>query len=191
MYEIKVENKNLIITDPCYLDNFMDGVKAKVKPDFWMKFCKISSDFDDCRENLKKFGFTDNICCDTLYGDWSCAVYQTEINPIEELKTVEDLNIFLAQENKRQIGSFCADAGLVCVVDADEIRKFNPDFFEWALFHKHCATAIYNFTGTIGIHDIDPHWEDMPNYRHRIVYGIADKEKDKYGRNFVSLQTGY
>jgi len=176
MYEIKVENKNLIITDPCYLDNCMDGVKAKVKPDFW-----------------REFGFTDNICCDTKYGDWSCTVYRTEVNPLEALKTVEDLNVFLkeSQENRKQIGSFCADDGMVCVVDADELRKFNPDFFEWALFHKHCVTAIYNFTGTVGIHEIDPYWVDMPHYRHRLVYGIADKEKNNYGYNFVSLQTGY
>lgn len=191
MYEIKVEKKNLIITDPCYLDNVMIGVISKVPQDYWSHICSDYS--DDCSSKMERYGFTNNICCGTMYGDWSCTVYQTEVNPIDALKTVEDLNVFLkdSQESRKEIGSFCADAGMVCVVDADELRKFNPAFFEWALFHKHCVTSIFNFTGTIGIHEVDPHWKDTPNYRHRLVYGIADKEKNKYGHNFVSLQTGY
>ena len=190
MYEIKVEKKNLIITDPCYLDNVMPGVECKVDKHYWPSICMEG---DDCSRPMGHFGFTDNICCGTMYGDWSCTMYRTEVNPLEALKTVEDLNVFLkeSQESRKEIGSFCADAGMVCVVDADELRKFNPSFFEWALFHKHCVTAIMDFTGTVGIHEIDPHWEDMPHYRHRLVYGIADKEKNKYGYNFVSLQTGY
>lgn len=39
MYEIKVEKKNLIITDPCYLDNVMHGVECKVDKNYWPKIC--------------------------------------------------------------------------------------------------------------------------------------------------------
>jgi len=190
MYEIKVEKKNLIITDPCYLDNVMPGVECKVDKHYWPSICMEG---DDSSRLMRTFGFTDNICCPTKYGDWSCIVYRTETNPVEALKTVEDLNVFLedSQLNQKKYGSFCADAGMVCIVYADELRKFNPDFFEWALFHKHCVTAINNFTGTVGILEVDPYWVDMPHYRHRLVYGIADKEKNQYLDNFVSLQTGY
>lgn len=100
MYEIKVEKKNLIITDPCYLDNVMPGVECKVDKNYWHTVCEGG---DDCSRKMSHFGFTDNICCDTKYGDWSCTVYRTEVNPMEALKTVEDLNIFIkeSQENRR------------------------------------------------------------------------------------------
>lgn len=192
MYEIKVENKNIIITDPCYLKNVMHAEDKTVGlHDYWDKFLGLMYGECDGGDILKKFDFNDNIACSTKYGDWSCTVYKVDKDP-RELKSVEDLNnLLLKMKPSDEVGVFCANAGMVCVVDSDDLKRFNPHFFEWALFHKHCVTSIPNFTGTIGIHDIDPKWKELPNGRIRVVYGIADKEKNKYGYNFCSLQTGY
>lgn len=192
MYELKVEHKNLIITDPCYLDNVMnDKDKTDEIREYWHKFVG-GINGDDCSSRLERFGFTDNICCGTLYGDWSCTTYRIanvdfDIKSIKELK---DLERFDKEEKKYEMGNFCADAGMVCVVDADELKKFNPNFFEWAIFHKHCVTAINDFSGEIGIIDVDPHSESFPHFRNRVIYGIADREKNKYGYNFIAYQTG-
>lgn len=195
MYEIEVLSKNLVITDPCYLDNVMDDKDTtEILRNYWRKF--LGNDYcdsvDDCSKRLRKFGFTDNICCSTLYGDWSCTAYRVEQDP-REIKTIDDLNKFDEMEisgKKYSIGQFCADAGMVCVVDADELKRFNPHFFEWACFHKHCATFINNFTGIIGIQDIDPHYENLPNDRIRTIYGVSNKTNNKYEYNFFATQTG-
>lgn len=192
MYEIKVENKNLIITDPCYLNHVMDeGDKTGELSRYWETFLGGVKG-DDYHSRLTRFGFTDTIVCGTLYGDWSCTTYQITSDP-KEIKTIEDLDKLAEMEegkDKYPIGEFCADAGMVCVVDAEELKKFNPYFFEWALFHKHCVTAIRNFTGTVGVLDIDPKHAGMPHFRVRTIYGIADKEKNQYGSNFFAYQTG-
>lgn len=195
MYEFKVENKNIVITDPCYLDNVMNKKDETEKlKNYWHKFLggNFCDSVDDCSDRLKKFKFTENICCSTLYGDWSCTTYNVKRDP-REINTIEDLEQFEKIEDWREkysIGKFCADAGMVCVVDSDELKEFNPHFFEWACFHQHCVTFIHEFTGTIGVTDIDPHEKDYPNYRIRLIYGIADKEKNKYVNNFLAYQTG-
>jgi len=189
MYEIEVENKNLIITDPCYLDNVLDKNDLTLAlMDYWEKFIGGIRG-DNYSSKLQKFGFTNNICCSTLYGDWSCTAFHVKIDP-REINTVKELDKFdnLKESiDKYHIGKLCADAGMVCVVDADDVKKFNPHFFEWAIFHQHCVTAIPNFTGTIGIHDIDPKYEDMPHYRIRTIYGISSVKKND---NFFIYQTG-
>lgn len=189
MYEFKVKNKNIIITDPCYLDNVMNkNDETEELRNYWLKF--LGSDFcdDDCSDRLKKFGFTDNLCCGTIYGDWSCSVYKVDFDP-REIRTIEDLTKLEENPPINRIGGFCADAGMVCAVDSEELKKFNPNFFEWALFHKHCVAPIYNFSGEIGIIDIDPKEKDFPHFRYRLVYGVTEKETP-YGYNFLAYQTG-
>lgn len=190
MYEIEVENKNIIITDPCYLNDVMNEKdKTDELKNYWRKFNK-GLEGDDYRSKLKKFGFTNNICCSTKYGDWSCTTYKVDFDPTR-IKTFEDLKLFEEERTASvNIGGFCADAGMVCVVDAEEIKKFNPNFFEWAFFHKYCVTGVYNFTGKIGVIDIDPHSENFPHFRIRVIYGVADKEKNPNGYNFLAYQTG-
>jgi hypothetical protein len=68
------------------------------------------------------------MCTDTLYGDWSCTVFDLD--------------------TKEKIGQFCADAGMVCVypldeplLDKKEVEEFKKK--DW------CATVIKDFTGDI------------------------------------------
>ena len=98
------EHKDIIITDPCYIVN-------------------DDHDWVSKAESIKS-----GMCTDTLYGDWSCTVFDLD--------------------TKEEIGQFCADAGMVCVypldeplLDKKEVKKFLKK--DW------CATVIKDFTGDI------------------------------------------
>ena len=193
MYEVEFTKKNLVITDPCYLDNMMDGVddrKFHGRKEYWEKFLKGAWN-DDWSKNLSRFNFTTNITCDTRYGDWSCTAYYVDFDP-KDIKTFEDLkkvyNDIILDNNG--FGNFCADAGMVCVVASDEVNKFNPGFFEWAFMHRHCVTVVKNFTGTVGVLDIV---DETSKYNdvYRILYGIADKDTNPNAKNFITFQTGF
>lgn len=193
MYEVEFKNKNLVITDPCYLDNMMDGVddcKLHGRKEYWEKFLKGNWN-DDWSENLSRFGFTTNIARDTKYGDWSCTAYYVDFDP-REIKTFDDLVKYSKEVTKGNngFGIFCADAGMVCVVSTDELKEFNPHFFEWAFLHKHCVTVVKNFTGTVGVIDITDE-NSKYNDVHRILYGIADKTENSNAKNFITFQTGF
>lgn len=104
---------DIVITDPCYF----------VKDKDWRK-C-------DAGYELDKLGFTTFMTRDTLYGDWSCTVYNAD-NPDEKL------------------GEYCADAGLVTVALLDDIRKHNPSFEKDYLEKRNwCAACIKDFKGVV------------------------------------------
>lgn len=190
MYEAEFTNKNLIITDPCYLDNMMnqDNMTDELRK-YWDRVCGcLNNDLCD----LSRFGFTNGFACGTKYGDWSCTAYNVDFDP-RDIKTYEQLleayNKVVTKDN-RGIGKFCADAGMVCVVDSEELQKFNPYFFEWAMFHTHCVTGIFKFTGTVGVIDVVNEKSDYHSVN-RILYGVAKNPDTYYGKNFITFQTGF
>lgn len=70
------------------------------------------------------------LIADTRYGDWGCTTYNSD--------------------TKEEIGSFCADAGLVSVFLLSEVEKYNPDFN----YHKErlwTTTLIPDFNGEVEI----------------------------------------
>lgn len=101
-------NKNIIITDPCYI-------------------------FDDYCEAENK----DVLMRDTIYGDWSCTTFNSD--------------------TEEKLGEFCADAGMVCVVETDN-EMINKDKLN--KLREHCRTIIKNFTGTVYIKRIPTDYED-------------------------------
>lgn len=113
-YEIKnplhkeFVNKNIIITDPCYI--FEDYCKAEAKG---------------------------VLMRDTIYGDWSCTTFKSD--------------------TEEKLGEFCADAGMVCVVETDN-EMINKDKLN--KLREHCRTIIKNFTGTVYIKRIPTDYED-------------------------------
>lgn len=120
----------IIITDPCYIDpeNILwndPGV--------------------DTMEGfgIEKYGFTQYIWENTIYGDWSCTTY--EVSNILSGVTLRDDDQFIVGE----LGEFCADAGLVGVFLLDEVLAFNPDFMNFIREHPHCVTVIENFEGNV------------------------------------------
>ena len=156
---MKVENKTIIITDPCYIINEHEDKKPKWKdypelakisprtkfsdytPEQTIAYKEYSKAYDEFKakyddwskcsygENMEALGITNYICRDTIYGDWSCTTYNTD--------------------TKEKLGKFCADAGLVAVFELDEVLKYNPDFSQWIKTHNWCVTVIENFTGNI------------------------------------------
>lgn len=123
---MKVENKTIIITDPCYLIPYN-------KDDDW-GLC-------DYGESMYVLGFKNYESRNTIYGDWSCTVYEGEYT------TVPD-------EKNTVLGGFTADAGMVGVFELDEVLKYNPDF---NLYKESpwCVTIIPDFTGEVNIEVID------------------------------------
>lgn len=156
---MKVENKTIIITDPCYIINEHEDKKPKWKdypelaeisprtkfsdytPEQTIAYKEYSKAYDEFNakyddwskcsygENMEALGITNYICRDTTYGDWSCTTYNTD--------------------TEEKLGKFCADAGLVAVFELDEVLKYNPDFSQWIKTHNWCVTVIENFTGNI------------------------------------------
>jgi len=116
---------DILITDPCYI--------IKEDSDDWAR-C-------DYGENLKVLGIEHFITNDTYYGDWGCTVWKAA--SYEEC--TED-NV---------IGEFCADAGLVSVMDWNECLQYNPDMEQWVKDHDWCATVIKDFHGIVEMRAFD------------------------------------
>ena len=162
---MKVENKTIIITDPCYL----------------IPQSKLS-DWDNCNygEYMEVLGINNYECRNTIYGDWSCMVYEGELDKNMTYKEWDKLYFGFFKEYNKQtdqdkkaliydnfvkqkqefmdknnvLGEFCADAGMVGVFELEEVLKYNPEFN----YHEespHTTTVIPNFTGEVNIEVID------------------------------------
>ena len=139
----------------------------------WQKSHKdlMKDDWEDCNfgEDMSALGFNTFISEDTLYGDWSCKTYETGSN--------------------KELGEFCADAGMVCVLLLDEVLKYNPDF-DYHIKRQHTTTLIKGFDGDIHTevvsainHDITGEDEDDVEEELRVI-GVGNI-------NFYTTQTGY
>ena len=178
----------IVITDPCYLAHGND------KLDLW--------EASGYGEDLSVFGCSQWISENTIYGDWSCTTYKGDSATLQEFfkkasviqeplykdfasreelfrvrDTVYDELDKLAKSygGLTELGHFCADAGMVCVVYLDELLKVNPGFKKWAEEHTWCATIIENFDGDV-YYEVD---EDMD--AHIVGKGNID---------FYTTQTG-
>lgn len=89
--------------------------------------------FDDYCEAENK----DVLMRDTIYGDWSCTTFNSD--------------------TEEKLGEFCADAGMVCVVETDN-EMINKDKLN--KLREHCRTIIKNFTGTVYIKRIPDNYSD-------------------------------
>lgn len=164
------------------------------------KWRELVHPYDDwrncnCGDNMEKLGFTTFISKPTIYGDWSCTTYSTpctdvknQVEKINELcnklyETEEgskeyqfyDEEIIKETSTLKDIGHFCADAGMVAVFLLDEVLKYNPDFEKWIGKHSWCVTTIPDFDGDI------QYYVDNDNNAHIIGKGNI---------NFFTSQTG-
>jgi len=123
--------------------------------------------------DFEQFGFTAYMSRDTLYGDWSCTVFDTD--------------------TKKPIGEFCADSGMVGVFLLDEVLKYNPDVMEklssWA------ATVIKNFKGYVQMQVVHMEgiYEEDSEY-HKKGEKWEDNSVEVVGTgniNFRTKQTGF
>lgn len=85
---------------------------------------------------MEELGIKNYISSDTLYGDWSCTVFNDKEEPI---------------------GKFCADAGMVAVFLLDEVLKYNPNF-DYHINKPWTTTLINDFDGHV---DFDMEGENL------------------------------
>lgn len=148
------EGINLIITDPCYLLE---------EENLWVK-----SNYGD---NLSAVGIFDFEVASTMYGDWDCTTYKTNLDPkiaIQQNKKI----------TKDIVGKFCADAGLVCFGPLENVLKINPNFAKWALTHPGCVTVIPNFTGKVNF------------YTYNDERSVIVESTNQVNLNYYTKQTG-
>lgn len=135
---------DIIITDPCYIID---------EDDDWQK--------SGYGEDLSMLGLKHWMSRDTIYGDWSCTVYNEEGN---------------------ELGNFCADSGMVCVADLSEILAYNPEF-DYHTAKTWTTAWIENFSGTVRF---VVHEDKNDIYLELEGEGTADGKPIK----FVARQTG-
>lgn len=169
---------DIIITDPCYVVRAEHHGTKPITEDDW-EACNYGSE-------MEVFGIHNYMTRDTIYGDWSCTVYNTD--------------------TEKKIGSFCADAGLVSVFLLDEVLKYNPDF-DWDYTKPWTTTLIENFKGTVQfivleqermhkndfIHGGNVYWRKGDRYTEYEVQVVGHGINKTTGVpiNFVGKQTGF
>lgn len=139
--------------------------------------CYICKDGDwhrcNCGDNMEILGINTYICRDTIYGDWSCTTFNSDTG--------------------KDIGGFCADAGMVAVFLLDEVLKYNLGF-DYHIERPWTTTLIKDFDGEVNFEVIhtEGEYEEDTEY-----WNKGDKwENDEVqviGRgniNFVGKQTG-
>lgn len=130
--------------------------------------------------NMEALGINHYMTRDTIYGDWSCSVF--------------DAN------TKEEIGNFCADAGLVSVFLLDEILKYNPAF-DYHINKKWTTALIKDFKGTVKFVVKGVKYKcDWESPYHKLGEILTDYEVEVVGHginkttgkpiDFVGTQTG-
>ena len=136
-------NEDIIITDPCYLTLDNDWEKSEYG------------------ENFEIFGIQRYASKSTLYGDWSCTIYNADTH--------------------KPIGKFCADAGMVTIMGLDDVKKYlNNSIEDWVKNHQWCATVIRSFNG---IAQIKTGFDSKEYSFYRYVEGTGSI-------NFIGQQSG-
>lgn len=145
---------DVLITDPCYI----------MKGNDWQE--------TNYGSNLEAVGIKTYVTNDTIYGDWSCTVYD---------------------KNKLIVGEFCADAGLVSIISLDEANVYNKADVDDLLKKDWCATVIKDFKGTgqVVVREIEYEYEGKKetDYEAYVELIGIDKNTGEHVR-FFSAQTG-
>lgn len=156
------------LKDPKEYTLFMQRTKAmEVADNNWKK-----SHLDDCEvcdygENMEALGISHYLTRSTICGDWSC----TTINA----------------DNGKELGQFCADAGLVSVFLLEDVLAYNPDF-DYHIKRPWTTTLIKDFNGDIKLEVVPFEYVDDE-------YGekVSGEEVRAIGNgniNFYTTQTG-
>lgn len=215
---------DIIITDPCYLvkertqkedeeyeknkpkeedfhtckeEDFTDADSVTIKDS--KKYQKETSEYlkalgkyqqehmDDWKKcnygmNFEALGIQKFMSRDTIYGDWSCTVFDID--------------------TEKPIGTFCADAGMVSVVDLSEAVSYNPEILKWLKEYDYAATVIKDFKGTVQFiverieikHDTDTGLYkagDISEDYSVVIEGHGINKTTGRPVNFIGKQTGF
>lgn len=165
---LKGENMTKILSETKKISHSikLDGDIIITDPGYIIK----DTDWDECvNYDMKKFGLTNYIVRDTLYGDWSCTTFDSNTD--------------------QPIGEFCADDGMVGVFLLDEVLKYNPDF-DYHINRPWTTTLIKNFRGNVSFQVI--HREgvyDCATKFHKVGDPFSDDEVQVVG-NGINIMTG-
>lgn len=123
------------------------------------------------------------LCSETYYGDWGCSVFKAS-EPVGR-----------EYEKSDWIGEFCADAGMVCVLDMRDAREISPDIDKWIAEHGWCVTIVKNFKGTVRFMTTKEKGWFTDKKGRRFVYHVVELRvrgegtKDGQPFSFESYQT--
>lgn len=146
---------DIVITDPCYVVN--------------------GGDWERCEygDRMGQIGLKRCMVRDTLYGDWSCTVFE--------------------EETENKLGAFCADAGLVGVFDLAELLQYNPEYRDH-IEKPYTAALIKDFSGAVQF-VVNPcseqENEDSLDEFYVSVIGHGINKKTGEEVNFFTAQTGF
>jgi hypothetical protein len=125
---------------------------------------KNNDEYDNC--GLRHYMYRD-----TIYGDWGCTTFDTD--------------------SGEPIGDFCADAGLVAVMQLDEVLEYNPSF-DYHINRPWTTTLIKDFKGTVQFvvkrYEYTEYGKDWADYAVEVVGHGVNKTTGK-PINFVGKQT--
>lgn len=152
-----------------------DSIKAyRSKVEEWVKEYGTDWEKSNGGYNMEYLGFNDFLSRDTLCGDWSCHIFDTNSEEV--------------------LGEFCADSGMVCVCLMDEVFAYDPDcdFFKR---NQETAAIVRDFDGEIqiavkeykGVYEED--WDCNKKGDPYIDYEVQIIGNGNI--NFVTKQTGF
>lgn len=124
-----------------------------------------SDEIDDRFDDAWDGDYFHGVQCSTIYGDWSC-------------KTI-DMN------SMKTIGEFCADSGMVCVVDYCKVKEFNP-MFNFVEEKPWTTTLIRNFKGDV---QIKTDTKDGERIRYVEGHGVNSVTGERI--DFITAQGGW
>jgi len=122
---IEFDGCDIIITDPCYImpERVFDPITHELS----------RKDVGGTRRRHE----IHSLESDTLYGDWSCSVFKIVRTSKRRMK-----------KHAVNIGSFCADGGMVMVAKLSDVLEFNPEF-DYHLTKPWTTALIKNFKGKV------------------------------------------
>lgn len=156
-----------------YYDYYMDSEPKEFDGDILITDpCYFVKDDDDILD-LSAINIPTSISRDTIYGDWSCTV---------------------TDSNNNKLGNFCADAGLVCVADLNEVVKYNPDILNQIKECPWAYTVIKNFKGTVQfiIQENEYEHNGKPCLDYEVkIFGQGVNKLNGEPVKFIGCQTGF
>ena len=167
--KLRVESKDIIITDPCYIikenySHFRDTYinyqdynliekngwdKKNLTMSQVLESYRSYREYDRLSSKLKKAKEEKNDWRNCHYGERMDLLGINNCLISDTLYGDWSCTTFNS-DTKEPIGNFCADAGMVGVFLLDEVLTYNPDF-DLHINKPHTTTLIKNFTGEIWI----------------------------------------
>ena len=137
--KVKVKNRTLVITDPCYIKN-TSSARAFINESTiygdWTCMC-YKCDKEEAKKKSEEW--------DEQYFDFFNAYNFSGLDDSEKKKLSDE---FFTKKKEfieaNCYGEFCADGGRVAVYDYDELDEKDQ---KWVKEHNWCACVIPDYTG--------------------------------------------